>query len=111
MSRYIYSAKLVPIGKPVNIPFENDGTLGISTFTDKSFEIERTSKTKPEIWVDHDRDLRIGKIGMLYTQREWWCCDFWLDREVPNDIEFEVGQPVSVGLSHLLIGSRGTVPP
>jgi len=25
-----------------------------------------------------------------------------------DDIEFEVGQPVSVGLSHLKIGSRGT---
>ena len=28
-----------------------------------------------------------------------------LDRDVPDDIEFEVGQPVSVGLSYLKIGS------
>ena len=44
----------------------------------------------------------------LYTNRDWWCCDFMLGPECPDDIEFEVGQPVSVGLSQLKIGSRGT---
>ena len=107
VSRYIYTAKLVPIGVPVRIPSEDDGSC-VSTFDDKSFEIERTSKTKPEIWIDHDRELRIGKVVMLYTHGDWICCDFHLDRDVPEDIEFEVGQPVSVGLSHLKIGSRGT---
>ncbi|HEX5585417.1 hypothetical protein [Gaiella sp.] len=106
MSRYIYTAKLLPIGKPVNIPYE-DGGRCISTFHDKSFEVERTAKTKPEVWVNHDRDLRIGNVAMLYTHRDWWMCEFMLSREVPADIEFEVGQPVSVGVSQLQIGSRG----
>jgi hypothetical protein len=104
--RYIYTAKLLPIGKPVKIPCEDGGPC-VSTFNDTSFEIERTSKTKPEIWVNHDRDLRIGNVAMLYTHRDWWMCDFMPDRDCPDDIEFEVGQPVSVGLSQLKIGSRG----
>ncbi len=107
MKRYIYEAKLLPIGEPVRIPFD-DGTpcAETLTFNDKSFEIERTSKTKPEIWLNHSRDLRIGKVAMLYTSREgWWCCDFVLDRDVPDDLEFELGQPVSVGISQLKIGS------
>ena len=94
VSEYIYTARLVPLGKPVRIPVEDGGPVGRLDVHDKSFEIERTSKTKPEIWVDHDRALRIGNVAMLYTSRDWWCCDFMLDRDIPDDIEFEVGQPV-----------------
>jgi hypothetical protein len=81
--RYLYSARLAPIGKPVNVPFE-DGTPSFVTFEADTFELERKSKTKPEIWIDHRRDLRIGKVGAMYTdlRREWWCCDFMLDRDV-----------------------------
>ena len=98
----------MPLGVPVRIPFEDGGPQELSTFTDSSFELERTSKTKPEIWVDHDRALRIGNVAALYTNLDWWCCDFMFGPECPDDIEFEVGQPVSVGLSQLKIGSRGT---
>ena len=45
---------------------------------------------------------------MLYRDRDWIWCDFMLGPECPEDIEFDVGQPVSVGLSQLKIGSRGT---
>jgi hypothetical protein len=79
VSRYIYTAKLVPIGKAVKIPCEDGGPC-VSTFNDKSLEIERTSKTKPEIWVGHDQNLRIGNIAVLYTHQDWWMCDFGLDR-------------------------------
>jgi hypothetical protein len=108
VTRHIYTARLLPIGRAVRIPDADDATRRTYTFNNRSFEIERTSKTKPEVWIDHDPALRIGNVGMLYTQRDWWCCDFTLHRDVPEDIEFEVGQPVSVGLSQLLIGSRGT---
>ena len=40
---------------------------------------------------------------MLYVSRGWWMADLALDPELPN--ELEVGQPVSVGLSYLRIGS------
>jgi len=108
VSRYIYTAKLVPIGKPVRIPFQDGSPTELSTFTDKSFELERTAKTKPEVWINHDRNLRVGKVAALYRHRDWIWCDFMLDRDCPDDIEFQVGQPVSVGLSQLKIGSRGT---
>ena len=52
-----------------------------------------TTRCRPSSTVPHSEDARGS---------------FMLDRDVPNDIEFEVGQPVSVGLSQLQIGSRGT---
>ena len=107
MRRHIYETRLVPLGKPVSIPVVGDGTsrLMTLTFNDKSFELERTARTKPEVWVNHDRALRIGQVAMLYTSREFWCCDWLPDRDIPDDIEFEVGQPISVGLSQRKIGS------
>jgi hypothetical protein len=75
----------------------------ITTFHGRSFELERTAKTTPEIWVDHDPAIRVGKVWALYTSRGWWMCDMALDPELPN--ELEVGQPLSVGLSYLRIGS------
>jgi len=107
VTRYIYSARLVPIGKPVRIPFEDGSPPEPETFTDESFEIERTSKTKPAIWLEHDKGLRIGQAVVLYRHEGWWCADFALDADVPDDITFEVGQKVSVGLSRLKIGSGG----
>jgi hypothetical protein len=106
MTRYLYSARLVPVGKPVRIPFE-DGSAGeLATFDDQAFKVERASKAKPEIWVNHDKALRIGEVILLYRQDGWWCCDFAVP-DVRDGISFEVGQPVSVGLSRLKIGSRG----
>jgi hypothetical protein len=98
--RYTYSARLLPIGRTVNVP-KLDGTPDFSTFHEKSFEVERTSKRLPDLCVAHDRDTIIGTIQMLYVYRDWWCCDFSLDPALPN--ELECGQPVSVGLD--VIGS------
>ena len=71
--RYIYSDRLVPIGKSARIPAEDDGAPIVSTFNDKSFEIERTSKTKPEIWVNHNRAVKVGNVVMLSVKRAgWW---------------------------------------
>jgi hypothetical protein len=99
-TRYLYSARLVPIGTPVRIPYLVGGGSKVSTFTAEDFAIERTAKTKPPVWVAHDRNLGIGRIVQLYTDagREWWCACFAMAREVPDDVEFEVGQPVSVGI-------------
>ena len=96
--RYFYTARLLPIGKRVNIPDEKTGKPYFTTFNDKSFEIERTSKTKPEIWVNHNQAVRVGQVVMLYVSRAgWWECDFMLDPQLPNQLD--VGQPMSVGLS------------
>ena len=108
MTRYLYSARLVPIEKPVCVPFVDGSPPELSTFTDESFEVERTSKTKPPIYVNHDKGLQIGRVGLLSRDGGWWCADFMLDADVPEDIEFEVGQNVSVGIQQLKIGSCGT---
>jgi hypothetical protein len=100
MTRYLYTAKLAPIGKPVRIPTEDGGTTRWKTytFTNDSFKIERESRRKPEVWVDHDRALRIGQVLALYVSRDQWlCADFHIN-EAPADISFEPGQPISVGL-------------
>jgi hypothetical protein len=100
-TRYVYSARLVPVGSPVRIPFLEGGGSKVSTFTADAFDLERTAKTKPPVWINHDPELAIGRVVQLYTDadREWWCAHFMLDRDVPDDVELEVGQPVSVGLT------------
>jgi len=108
-TRYLYSARLVPIGKPVRIPFvENDRPPELTTFDDSSFELERTSKTKPPVCLNHDKNLQIGRVGVLTRDGGWWCADFLLDADIPDDIEFEVGQSVSVGVHQSTTGSGGT---
>ena len=44
-------------------------------------------------------ELRLAIREHLDAAREWWCADFMLDRDVTDDVEFEVGQAVSVGLT------------
>ena len=70
MTRFLYSARLVPMGRPVNIPNE-DGTPSFETFHDKSFELDRKAKTKPDVCLNHDRAMVIGKLAMLYTSDNW----------------------------------------
>ena len=107
-TRYLYSARLVPIGKPVRIPFvENDRPPELTTFDDSSFELERTAKTKPPVCLNHDKNLQIGRVGVLTRDGGWWCADFLLDADIPDDIEFEVGQSVSVGVHQSTTGSGG----
>jgi hypothetical protein len=107
-TRYLYSARLVPIGKPVRIPFVvDDRPPKVSTFTADTFELERTAKTKPPVLANHDRNLEIGRVVQLYTDmdREWWCAHFTLDRDVPDDVVLEVGQPISVGIHESISGT------
>ena len=109
MSRYIYTCKVVPLNTPVRIPFlVADGRPAEPvTFDDQSFELERTAKTKPPVCLNHDKDLQIGRIVQLFRDQDgaWLCAHFALDPDVPDDVEFEVGQPVSVGLSNLKYGT------
>ena len=88
-------------GKPPPPP--GSGQPCVSTFPDGAFELDLTSRRKPPILVMHDPSVRVGEVALLYKSRGWLCCDFMLDAELPNVLE--VGQPLSVGLSQLLIGS------
>lgn len=99
----------MPVDVPVRVPFEDGRPPEAMTFTDTTFELQRTMKLMPEIWVNHDRSLRIGRTHALYPWRDWWHCDFAFDEDTPDDIAFDVGQPVSVGLTQLKkTGGRGT---
>lgn len=100
--RYFYDAKLVPIGQPVNIPDEQ-GRPGLYTFTETSFAIERTRPGNVAVCLKHETSKRIGKLATLIPHRGWWICDFMLDPALRS--ELKVGQPVSVGLSILSVGS------
>ena len=103
MTAYLYRARLVPIGQPVRIPDPDTGRTSLHQFDDKSFEIERTSKAKPGVWVNHDRALNVGKVETLAVRQGWWIADLVLDPDV--DEELQVGQPVSVGLISFTRGS------
>jgi hypothetical protein len=100
--RYLYDAKLVPIGQPVNLHDEH-GRPDFYTFDEKSFEIERTRPSNVNVCLKHDRSKRIGKLTNLIPFRGWWICDFTIDPALRS--ELRVGQPVSVGLVSLSVGS------
>jgi len=67
VSRFIYIARLVPIGKPVNIPEEN-GTPCYTTFEPNTFETARKSRQQIPICVGHDRNCTVGAVQMLYAR-------------------------------------------
>lgn len=46
MTRYLYTARLVPIGGRVNIP-KLDGTPWYTSFHNRSFDLERESRPLP----------------------------------------------------------------
>jgi len=103
VTRWFYEGRLLPFGVPVSIPDGKTGRPNVSTFADGTFELELGSRRKQPILVAHDPSVRVGEVVMLYKSRGWLCCDFMLDPDLPNVLE--VGQPLSVGLSYLLIGS------
>ena len=100
--QYEYTAKLVPLNVPLTIP-ERDGQPSFSyTFDHQTFAGEKGSKRVIDVCDDHQRHKVIGKVNKLIAQLGWWECEFTLDTDQP---ELERGQPVSIGLQTLGIGS------
>jgi hypothetical protein len=96
-TRYLYSARLVPLGAKVR---------GV-TYDARAF----STLTRPiNVCVNHDRELVVGEVGVLYHDREGWhCCDFTIDPTIP-DVDIEVGQPISAGLDIMVHGDNPGAP-
>ena len=104
MTRYQweYTARLVPLNVPLNIP-ARDGRPPFSyTFDHQTFAVEQASKRVIPVCDDHQRHKEIGRVDKLIAQLGFWEAEFSLD---PDMNELEIGQPVSVALSTLGIGS------
>jgi hypothetical protein len=80
-----------------------DGKPALSTFDDKTFDMERKHPTRIKVWVDHDRDLAVGELHRLWPQDGWWRAAFVLDNGITE--ELPVGQHVSVGLREFKSGA------
>lgn len=100
MTDYLYRAKLVPIGQPVNIPTQPDRTPWLYTFSRHTFAIEAESKRVIPVCLDHDPQHVIGEVHTLRTIGDWWEATLKLGSETAA-----VGDPVSIGLQTLGIGS------
>ena len=97
MRRWSYWARILPVGTPVRIPYR-DGSLGVLRSCEGDvFSCEQTSPHHTKVLVAHDRALSLGKLKRLYERAGWFWCEF--DVNPVLDVEFDVGQPVSVGLS------------
>ena len=101
--RWAYTVRLVPIGVPVRIPVQDGGKPCVSTFDENSFEMERKTPSRIKVWVDHDRTIQVGTLARLYPQDGWWHATFALDKDIRE--ELQIGQPMSVGISHWKWGS------
>lgn len=98
MTKWVYQARVVPIGKPMLVP---DGHGQPTTFTFDRFNFSLSQRNAGAgdipILLDHDPKLEVGKIRSLSPNRDWWVCSFELREDVIRE-PFDVGQPVSVGL-------------
>jgi hypothetical protein len=122
VTRYLYSARVVPVGKPATVRGDQ-GQPVTFTFDEHDFSVTRTIlRTGGDIPIllNHNSDLRIGRLRSLESGRTWWAASFELDDT--HGVEFDVGQNVSVGLkwfvedasaprvSELSVVRRGRIP-
>jgi hypothetical protein len=95
VSRYLYNARVVPIGKPATIR-GYDGQPVTFTFDEFDFSMSRSNARDIPVYIKHDPTLEIGNLHSLTPNREWWVACFEIDPA--HGIEFDIGQNVSVGL-------------
>jgi hypothetical protein len=79
VTKYLYSARILPIGRPVVIPDEKGGRRERVTFTEDNFTIERKSRNPAKVLLDHDLIKQIGKVQTLWRHEGWFVADFTLD--------------------------------
>ena len=98
MTKWLYQARVVPMGKPILFP-DNHGRPMTFTFDKVNFSQSRRNVDAGDIPIllAHDPKLEVGKLRSLTPNREWWICSFELREDVIRE-PFEVGQNVSVGL-------------
>jgi hypothetical protein len=101
MGRYVYTAKLVPLDRPVTIPDQNREPLTV-IYREDTLALQAKRPQNIDLLLEHHRDLPIGKLSALHVDRGWWLGTFTVDDE---RIELEVGDPVSAGVYVLPWGS------
>lgn len=62
VTRYLYSARILPIGKPVVIPDVKGGGWERMTFTENSFRLERKSRNPAKVLLDPTCSSRSGRF-------------------------------------------------
>jgi hypothetical protein len=98
VTKWLYQARVVPMGKPLLFP-DSHGRPTTFTFDEVNFSQSRRNVGAGDIPIllNHDPKLEVGKLRSLNPNREWWICSFELREDVIRE-PFEVGQNVSVGL-------------
>ena len=99
---FLYTASLLPIGKPVTMPVERDQPFTY-VYGDDAFDAQRSAARNVAVCIAHDRDMQIGKLEQLLTHAGWWRATFMLDADIGDEVR--PGQPVSVGLAIMPSGN------
>ena len=103
---YLYEARLLPIGQPVRIPEVGTGRRRRHTFDDRSFELERTAKTKPEIWMTTTEPYESARSWRSTPPARAGGAPTSCSTETsPTTSSSTSGSPCQVGLERLKIGS------
>ena len=97
MTKWLYQARLVPIGRPTTVRGDHGQPVTFS-FDKHHFSRSCTAAARDiPVCLSHDHSLRVGNLRSLNPNREWWICEFELREDVIQE-PFEVGQNVSIGL-------------
>ena len=96
MTKYLYQARVLPVGRPTTLP-DDAGRPVTFVFDQDNFSLSRSRAHDIPVCIGHDHGLEIGNLRSLTPNLGWWVACFELNDEL--GIEFEVGQPVSVGLT------------
>jgi hypothetical protein len=105
VSRFVYTARLVPLDQDVTVRDQNGEPLRL-VYREDTLALQAKRPQNIDVLLQHDRDLPIGRLSSLLTHRGWWIGTFTVDDE---RIEFEVGDPVSVGAITLPWGSGAPI--
>lgn len=92
--KFVYTARLVPLDQPITISDQDNRPLTV-TYRADTMALQAKRPKDVAVLLQHDRSLQIGQMTSLLVHRGWWLGTFILDRF--EGIEFEVGDPVSVG--------------
>lgn len=90
MSRFLYSAKIAPVGVPFRIRERGEGARTVM------LREGAIAAKNPKVRVDHEIGLDVGLFGAVITHRGWVIGDFTID---PDLVDEETEQMIRVGTS------------
>lgn len=97
--RFIYGAKLLPIGKPVDLRIKGEGRKRLRV-DEYAFALARKRPENVAVLVEHDETEAAGRFLTVLPLDGWWHGEFVLDPDTitePTEARIRPGLNVSIG--------------